>query len=476
MTRPAGQSMDAGSVLERSVMACEFVPGCRVVVAVSGGPDSVALLLAVTRVNTQTRAEWAVLAVHVNHQLRGEEAQLDQTFVEQLSRDLDVPCRTISVDTRAHSAQHRVSLETGARALRYDALERIRHSWAGDVILTAHTANDQAETMIMRLLRGTGLSGLGGIPPRRGAIVRPFLSIRHEEIVRALQAWGVGYRLDSSNRDERHWRNRIRRVVMPALEQEVPTLVPTLVRAAASLRTDADYLCGETKAAVAALDIRRMDGGFSGSVTVWRALHPALQNSVLRRLAADYFDAADLGSDTIDRIGTTLQRPSQSLDLPSGLRLLTTVDTFRLTRSQPGGHTALVPGTLEVPGELEIGLGVLQAERILPDPDEFRRLVTVCGAYHALCTSESLGTSLRVRTRVAGDRVRPVGAPGSRKLQDVMVDRRVPASDRNLVPVVENHVHIVWVPGLVLDERAAARQGEQGLILLSFRPLTHELA
>ncbi len=239
--------------LIQAVLDCGLPAVCRLQIAVSGGPDSTALLDTAAHIAGEHRPGWQVRAAHINHALRGEASETDEAFVRSLCRDLDVALDVVSVDTRDHARTRHLSIETAAREQRYAALDDLRRAWNGDVTLTGHTADDQTETLLMRLTRGTGLSGLMGVRARNGALVRPFLSVRHETVLAALQSRGLGYRLDSSNLDEQHQRNMIRARLIPVLERVAPQAVAAMARTALLLQADGAYLAEETDLALARL-------------------------------------------------------------------------------------------------------------------------------------------------------------------------------------------------------------------------------
>lgn len=425
------------------------IPPGRILVAVSGGPDSVALLRAL-----QDSVRDIAIG-HVNHGLRGKESDADEAFVRALAAGLSVPLMVARVDTPAEARG--ASLEATARRLRYHALGAMLNDWGGDFIATGHTQDDQAETVLLNLLRGAGLSGLGGMGSGGEGPARPFLSVRHATILSALEEWKQPYRLDSSNDDPRFTRNRLRAEIMPLLEQINPRVVDALARTADLLGSDAAYIEAAAERAIRALKTRADSSSVTVSHAGWASLHPALAGAVARRLIQMILgDVLDIDTRHIAAIvdAVRLDQP-MSTNLPRDLHL--DVDRFAVTLrlGTPPGTAPLTPATLEAPGSARTDVGTLTATR-LDDVSDLDRLVTVAGPFHALCDAEAVGDRLLVRSRLPGDRIRPLGSTGSRKVQDVMVDARVPRADRDRIPVVYNERHIVWIPGLMLDRRTAA--------------------
>jgi tRNA(Ile)-lysidine synthase len=224
-------------------------PGDRVAVAISGGADSTALLLLVHAANTLSRNALGVglSAVHINHSLRAAESDADQAFVEDLCRRLEIPLQFHRVATADHACQHGESIEEAARNLRYAVFRQILASGHADAVLTAHTLDDQAETVLMKLLRGAWLEGISAISPilelgtpqgTEGRILRPLLTLHREDLRDHLRALGQPWREDSSNADEAFTRNRIRHTVLPMLRQENPSIDRTLANLAELAREE----------------------------------------------------------------------------------------------------------------------------------------------------------------------------------------------------------------------------------------------
>jgi tRNA(Ile)-lysidine synthase len=224
--------------------AINIAPGDRLCVALSGGADSTALLLLTHAANTLPRNALGVglSAVHINHSLRGDESDADQSFVEDLCRRLDIPLHLQRVDTAVHAAAHKETLEEAARNLRYGYFAGLLREGKANVILTAHTLDDQAETVLMKLLRGAWLEGLSAIAPvlplETGRILRPLLGTRRAALREYLTGLNQPWREDSSNSDEAFTRNRIRASVLPVLREENPSIDQTLANLAELAREE----------------------------------------------------------------------------------------------------------------------------------------------------------------------------------------------------------------------------------------------
>jgi tRNA(Ile)-lysidine synthase len=418
--------------LTRSAM---LTPGDRVLVAVSGGPDSVALLAALVVLSDALAIE--VRAAHFNHQLRGAESRRDQQCAEVVTERLGVRC----IVGDAVGLACTCNLEANAREQRYSFLTRTAAAEACTKIATGHTMDDQAETLLMRLLRGSGADGLVGIHAARdGRIVRPLLECSRQQVLAFLKAHALPFCEDSSNCDRRRLRNRVRHDVLPLLRSINPDVVRTLASAA-------EILAGETRLLEADARARLPAGAAGLPVAVIVAAPPALRGRMvrawlrqrrgdLRRLSAAHVRAVvDLA------LG---QRPSASARLPGGERVARQYDELRWDRNEP-------PPVDERCQELVAGSAVsltsgwcIRAELVEPPPPP-----RPADLWEVTADAAVVLTPLLVRSARPGDRVRPLGMRGHRKLQDIFVDRKLPRADRWSVPVVEAAGEILWVPGVV---------------------------
>lgn len=447
----------------------------RVLVATSGGSDSVALALAFHFASMRPGYEWKLRLGHVNHCLRGSDSADDEAFVLYLGRRLHLSVDTVRIETSRYAAEHRLSLETAARELRYRELDRMLRTWGGDVIAVAHHADDQAETVLMNLVRGAGLDGLTGMSSRAGTIVRPFLQLSKASITAALEERGESHRFDRSNDDLTPRRNFFRHRVLSVLAEIRPDVGTALARTANSLRADADYLNDEASRALTRLDLRVEGQDVWGSTGAFRALQAPVQARVLRSLVELITgDRRDLPEEHVLLMSDTIcgGKRSRTLgtQLPHALRLEAKPHQFRLYRGKPDAPRIDDPVALLIPGVTETALGFFEATLEERDIGHDHLLEqTVCGPNHALCDADSLGQTLIVRSRRAGDRIHLRHGPGSKKLQDLFVDAKIPRTQRDRIPVVENADFIAWIPGFGVDHRAALRPETERVAHLRFR-------
>lgn len=430
--------------------------GARVVVALSGGADSVALSWLLAELAERGTLELAGIA-HLNHQLRGADADDDELFCGAIAARMRVPFRSVRVDVAAAALARGESIEAAARHARYTWLAEIARELAATHIATGHTLDDQAETVLLRLLRGAGSRGLSGIRAVRGAVVRPLIECRRADVRAYLAARGEAFREDASNTDVSIPRNLLRRDLLPVIDRVAPGGLEALARTAALAADDEDFLVAQAVIAARSVVSTSADG-----VQLQRgplkALAPAVARRVIRgaiELAAP-LEAPRLTSRHIEAVWrlATSDR-AQHADLP-GVRVEVDQQVLRVSpagtdEGRAAGHRSFEL-ILDVPGALTIlaagwrisaGLG----HQTPPAGVEAREALQIA------VPVELVRGPLTVRNRRPGDRIKPLGAPGRKKVQDLLVDRKVPRAERDRVPVVvDRDGHVVWVVGVAMAD------------------------
>jgi tRNA(Ile)-lysidine synthase len=401
--------------------------GRPVLVLLSGGGDSVCLL------DVARRLEARVSALHVNYGLRAG-ADSDEAFVRELCSRLGVPLHVERVDLPEGG-----NLQERAREARYALAE----SLADADYAAAHTASDQAETVLYRLAVSPGSRALLGMEPRRGRLVRPLLYVTREEVRDYLRARGLDWREDPSNADRRFARARVRHDLLEALRTVGPAAERTIAETARQLREEAEVLDAAVSEA-----IEELGGGPAVSLAALREKPPALRRLVLRRLAGD--------RPVPESILELDDRGTKTLDLGGGLRAVAEYGTLRFTRARE--ETVPEPVELTVPGRVRFGDWEVEA--------------SLGGAGDVSVTG--LGSIATVRAWREGDRMRPAGLDGTKTLQDLFTDRKVPRALRRTLPIVEANGEIVWVAGVAVDERFAVREGEADAVGLSARSIAQQ--
>lgn len=467
-----------GQRLERLVLRFArehglFAGQKRALLAVSGGPDSAALLLILAHLREALGLQLWV--AHFDHGLRRRaQREAERAFVSRLAEHLGQPFLFGQGDTRAHARQHRLSLEEAARALRYDFLARQAERLGADSIATGHTASDQAETVLMHIVRGSGLAGIAGMRPRTPwpfpghpglALVRPLLAVSRRHSERYCQEEGLSPCLDVTNLLLEPLRNRVRHELMPLLRRYNPRVEQALLRLASAAAADATYLDETANLFWQAL-AQRSQCSVEFPRLELAALSPALQSRVLLAAARHLLgETPQIEAVHLQAMQAALSpRGRRRLSLPAGLAFAVQGETVRLTvgteaPAQPIPETPLaLPGRTEVAGwRVEADILPAEAATLAADP------------YDAFLDLDALGGALNVRSRRPGDRLRPVGLGGEKKLQDLLVDAKVPQDQRDAVPLVCAAWGIAWVVGHRLDERAKVGQHTRSVVRLRFQ-------
>ena len=418
--------------------------GDSVMVALSGGPDSVALLLALKEIEEALSLQ--VSAAHVNHLLRGEESDEDERFVRRLCREAAVPLEVQRIDTRQEVQASGENLQSSARRLRYGFLFQLARSHNRKVA-TGHTRNDQAETFLMKLIRGAGPAGLSGIAPVRAncfdwgdqtgvvMVVRPLLGISRPEILAYLEERRQSYREDRSNRDLSYDRNWVRHELIPLVENRLnPSLIETLDRSSRLFMEIEEYLLARGNEAFEQCRVRQ-EGETRLRIEELERFPSIIQKQVVRQGVVN--EKGDLHDITLKHMAEVLGLCSsgsgREVHLPGGLKVQREFEELRFTReSSPCAFVY----QLSVPGEIlikEVGKSVVA--RRVKGAGEGRTLI------------KWGDDSLVVRNRRPGDEYRLSPGSGTKKLKELLQRKRIPRSQRDRLLILEGNNEIMWVEG-----------------------------
>lgn len=432
-----------------------LAPGDTVLVGVSGGPDSVALLHALVAL----ARDWSLRLVvaHLNHRLRGATADQEAAFVERLADRLSLSREIGSRDVASYRARRRLSLQEAARQVRYAFYDEVAAKYAAQKIALGHQANDNAESILIHLLRGTGPRGLAGIPPvRDGRIIRPLIDSTTEQILHFLKEGGFEYVRDHSNLDPKYLRNRIRNELLPFLEEKFNwNAVCMLNRLASIVRDEENFLNEQTGGAFQELLLVLTKDRLTLSAPGLARLHPALARRLIRQAVFSLKgDIRRLGHRHVEAVLRLTRQPFPSgrLDLPHEVLVVRDRDevTFLLgPAEETPGFEYLIKGvgaTFIHEVGMVLKLSVCEANEV-DNPKKYP-------ATTALFDLGTVSFPLKVRSFGQGDRFRPMGMSGSQKVKAFFINHKVSRAKRQRCPMLLSRGRIIWVGGYRIDDSA----------------------
>lgn len=427
-------------------------PGSTIVVAVSGGQDSCAMLHVLASLRDDTGL--TLHAAHLNHGFRGEEGDEDAAFVGRLSASLGVECTIERADVPGMAKRLHLSAQEAARKARHEFLDRIADQIGAERIALAHTQDDHIESILLNLIRGSGIDGLRGLAPISGRRIRPLLTVMRRQTADYCHEHSIAYREDSSNRSFKYRRNRVRHELLPLLETHYnPSIRSSLLQLAEIADAESDYLDDAARTSMAGCIVAQCDESILSNRAALSALHPAILRRALRiAIGGIRGDLRDIEFRLVDGVMAALMREKRyTVDIPPGdTRVDVLSDSLEVSRvDAPRSELAfelpiLLPGITKAPA---MGIAI-QADYVTVPED--RQFGDACAV---LMDADRVALPLVVRTWRAGDRIQPMGMQGTRKLQDIFVDRKVPAGSRRRIPLIADAEGIVWVVGHTTSDR-----------------------
>jgi len=450
----------------------------KVVVAVSGGADSLALLDLLNSLPPAHRPR--LHAAHLNHRLRGKDAEADADYVRQVARDLGLHLTVGVASPLPLVYRQALSVEAAARQLRYAFLLGVARAEGAKKIALGHHLNDQAETLLLHLFRGSGLDGLAGMKYfayyRDKILVRPLLDFSHQQLVNYCIAQGYKPRHDRSNDSPAFTRNRIRRYLIPWLKENInPSVEKALARTAAILQKEKEYLDALTEREWHRSVLESADDMVKLDKKKVIKLHPAARARLLRKAYARIRGGApfDLGGKHLHMLDRLLQEPEgNARHLPGGVTVWQERDRIVLSR-RPAATPCSRSYSITIPGDtLFPCFGILLQTEVV----ERKQLASLReGKNTALLDWDKLKTPLLLRQRVEGDYFRPLGMGGrGMKLKDFLNQRHVPRRERDLLPLVTSAGEIAWVGGVEISELFKVEAGTSRVLRLKIKPLKKE--
>jgi tRNA(Ile)-lysidine synthase len=437
--------------------------GDRIIVGVSAGVDSMVLLHLLNALRQEF--DLSLIIAHVNHGLRPEESAEEAELVRKESERLGLTFEYGLFSAREFQKRGGFSLQDAARRVRFRFFNGLLQKHRGDKIALGHHADDQVETVLLRLMRGSGLKGLKGILPiREGRVIRPLLEVWRREIESFAEEMKIPYLSDSSNLKENYFRNRLRLTLIPLIEKEYqPNFKKIVLKTSAILREEDDYLEKETEEAYQKIVHKEKDS-LSFRFSQYQSLHPAIQWRILQkmweRICRDWMITEEGDGIGVDRVHKTLSQRypnllptvgSFRLELPHEVSLekrydLVTMMKGRVKPVSPFEVELISPGRTYID---EIKKEVVIEEIIRNDEmKDLYRLPNV-----ALLDYQSLQFPLRIRNFRPGDRFQPLGAKGTQKLKEFFIDHKIPRFERPKTPLLLSGEEIIWIMGYRIDER-----------------------
>ncbi|MBE0478344.1 tRNA lysidine(34) synthetase TilS [Candidatus Aerophobetes bacterium] len=421
----------------------------RIVVGVSGGPDSTALLHLLCRL--RKKYNLTLFAAHLNHGIRAIEAKEDEKWVKVFTRELEVPLTVDVMDVPVLAKEKGASLETVAREVRYNFLEHLASKVQADKIAVGHTASDQVETVLMRLIRGSGIDGLSGIAPVRGKVIRPLIRTFRWEIEKYCQIYNLSPRKDSSNEDAQFLRNKIRLELIPYLCTHYnPRVVEALYRSADLLEVDKDFLDKFTQKIERKIIKKKTGREIVVNGRTLFKLHLCLQRRVIRQILEKLKgDLEGIEYSHIEQILNLKEAEGSKLTyLPGKLTVLRQYDELILKKGEE--KLSAFFSYLNVPGETKVPelTMIFKAKILSKPPARFLK-----NSHQAFFDLDKIPGSLYVCPRREGDKFVPLGMKEKKKIKDFFIDMKVPRFERDKIPILFSEGEIVWIVGYRIDDR-----------------------
>ncbi len=451
-----------------------LMPKDRVLIALSGGPDSSALALVLCEF--RETLQLTLYALYIDHCLRPKETPQEIEHCRMLCAHLNIAFHVESIDVKGYCLRERMNLQEGARELRYKCLaDKAKELYCTKVAM-GHTADDQIETVLMRLIRGTGVSGLAGIPPVRGMFIRPLIDIGRREVedyvisrTRSMQIdLSTPYIIESSNLKEDYLRNKIRLHLVPELKKVNPSLVQTISRLTEIVRDEEGYFNLIVTKTLMRLISRKGEGFIELFLTPMEAIERPILRRVLRRAVDETTGLRGISFVNIEEIVELIKGGSTGarIYIARDIRVIKGYSTLLITSQQP---QAIKEQTIDRPCDViirEAGIVISLTELELKGDTDYGDGKTV-----AVIDAGKVDYPLIIRKRQRGDFFYPLGLAKRKKLQDFFVDEKVPRDERDVVPLVTYRGEIVWVVGYRIDDRFKVDKETKRVLKLGIKPL-----
>ena len=432
------------------------VRGNHLLIALSGGADSIALLTLLHQFQSQYALK--LTCAHFHHGIRGPEADRDAAFCRSFCQSLGVELIEGCGDVPAYAREHSAGLETAAREMRYAFLRETARNTGADKIALAHHLNDQAETILMHLLRGSGLTGMQGMARLQDDLYRPLLEIPKDDLVQYLRKRGISWQEDITNSVDDNPRNALRLNVLPEIEKSYPSAAKAIARFGSIARSEEAFLCRITNQF---LSKRRQTGPYGQRLLLDGNEDEALLRRCIRAMAGQ-----QLSMEKTNAILVLAQSPRGRLEISSNLLVEKTSSALYFLHPEKEKPAAI---PLQIPGRTTLkGVCHILAE-VGTFPIEADQPLTECFSHESL-------TGACLRLRLSGDRIHPLGAKGSRLLSDYLIDKKIDRPLRDCMPVIAKEKNILWAGGAGISHEARIQNETERMVRLTIIPITDEKA
>ncbi len=445
--------------------------GDSIVVGVSGGPDSVCLLHVLWKLRQELNIR--IAAVHINHMLRGSESDRDEDYVKSLCRRLEIELQSLCIDINKVSKERNQSLEETGRDERYRHFGIIADNIGANRIAVAHNKNDQAETVLMNIIRGSGLDGLKGMDYIRGRIIRPLLDVERSEIETYCAVNKLNPITDSSNLDNVYSRNKIRLNVIPYIDTLFDcNLVKSIDRMNRLIKDDIDFIDNKIKKMYYTAVLRKESEEVELLLGKIKDMHAAAKRRMIRKAINEVKgNVKGIESKHIENVLEMMDngRVGCKLCLP-GIKIGRTYDSIKFYKNEKQHDTFNYIAGLKIPGNTEIGDGRHLIEAAIISDFNISEHKPVKGSSKVqFFDYDKLPEGINIRKRKEGDYFKPINSKGSKKLKEFFIDSKIPREIRDSIPLVAKESEIIWIVGYKISDKFKVTENTKRVLKLSYK-------
>lgn len=425
----------------------------RVVIGISGGPDSVCLLDILHRMKEENHL--FLCAVHIHHGLRGEKADQDEAFTRELCKRYDIPYYCFQEEVEQRAKEQKISIEEAGRLCRYERMEQVRQETHSDSIAVAHHGNDQAETVLFHLVRGSGLTGLVGMKPVRDRIIRPLLCSTKQEILSYLEKRNLSYRMDETNEQLIYARNQIRNTWIPLMEQMNEGAVTHICQTASLVNLATSYIKQQVHESFQKSCMEKTSKHLVLSVDCIKGQHPYLQLEVLKYVIGQMIGQQDVGFTHMEAVQMLLKSETgKQVTLPEKLIVKKEYNVLRFIKGEEcQSETLEYDYELAVPShqviqeiEGKLILNIKQAQELWGEQHNFNEIISK-DPYKKMFDYDKIKGRLHIRTRRSQDKIKIGMNTGHKSLKRFFIDEKIPRQQRGQIPILADEEGILWVLG-----------------------------